>query len=533
MNFNINILLTVLISLLFILIPLVIYAIHRLGIGPNEIKLIEDIEKKGTEIDSELKAEVNNKKNTSKGRNYSNSKCIEIEKLLIDTAQLKFQVTHKHNIDRLKLVLTIFTVVTTLIATLTTFNNYVAMSNKDRKANLDEQFVKMAQIVASENENEREIAIIAFPRFALPSISQNEKFPELKKEYESYDDFIFDFMQKYPYVVESTSIIINELEKKAFKNAEKLCKADNIHNNCKTTKDLYDYFRQPFTGTVYLNTIINSLNLITNETLQKNIIIKDEAGKSLVRNRISGIDLRKKYLYGAYFRNVNFQGMNAKNVKFISANLSNANLSYSYLEKAEIVNTNFRFANLSNACLVNSLVNRNDFTGANLAGADFTSTLCTNSIFRNANIANAKFNNAVLYDAKFLGDNLKIVNKPIDELVKLDAITPSDNSNYENARCGINERCTQNSKNLPDFNGAIIDLNNYQNIDFINGNYYYKELNKTDILNSNYEYAIRIYLVNEKTHGKKIGVLKKKLASNVIAAENNKKITLNKWIKLF
>lgn len=510
MYFNIDLILTILIFGLIIFIPLVFYAIHRLGIGQNEIKLFDDIEKESAQLEADLIANLNQNKNNVGHENDIQNKCVEIEKLLVDTAQLKFELIQKHNIDRIKLILTIFTVITTMIAALSTYKNYLGAADKERKSSLDNQFIELSQRVASANENEKEIAIIAFPRFALPNISRYQASSEIKKEYKDYDAFMFDFMRKYPYVAESTTIILNELEKKSVERARKQCKMHNASDDCEHIEDLYDYFEASFGGSVYANTIISSLNLITNETLQSDVVLNNGPNGKLKRERISAIDLRKKDFRGAYLRNADLEGMNGESVKFSFANLSGANLNYSYLRSAEIANANFRFASLRKSCLVASLVKGVDFTGANFEGADLRNSVLIESIFRNAFIANAKFSKTILYNAKFSGEKFKDMDKSIDELIKMDAITPLDCANFKDVRCEINAKCTNDSEKLPEFDGAIIDANNYSKLDFLNINYDYDELKKADIMNLGCVYAVKIYLINELNKNKKMGRLVKK-----------------------
>lgn len=503
---NIDTILTILVVLLIIFVPVVIYAIQRLGVGSGEIKIFDNIQQKSAELEADLIENLHKNKDNAECINDIKSKSVEIEKLLVDTAQLKFELIQKHNIDRIKLILTIFTVIVTLIAALSTYRNYLSMSDKDRKESLDKQFIDLSQKVASPNENEVEIAIITFPRFAIPHISKYQKAPEFKEYYNNYDDFLFDFTQKYPYVTESTTIILNVLGKKAVKRAMDSCKLHNPYSSCENLEEIYKYFKPPqFTGSVFSNTIINSLNSITNSTLQNKIVLKDEVNNpkySFKRDKISAVDLRKKDFRGTYLRNADLEGINGEGVKFSFANLSGVDLDHSYLKDSELVDTVFRFASLKHCFLVDSLAKGADFTGANLEDSDFRNAILIEANFRDTYIASTKFNNAIIYKAKFLGKPFENNDKTIDELIEIESFQPIDRANFKNVKFS-------KDKNLPDFNDAIVDRENYDNLDFLNKNYKYKELTETDILKSDYVYTVEKYLINELKRNKKMGKLEK------------------------
>lgn len=497
--FDTMILILVIILVIFILG--IIYIIYRLGVGSNEIKLFDDIENKS----ADLIADLYKNKDDSDYINNLKAKSVEIEKLLVDTAQFKFELIQKHNIDRVKLVLTIFAVIVTIIGALSTYKNYLSMSAKDRKENLDKQFIELTQKISSDNEESKEIAIITLPRFAIPYISKYQKTPKFDKEYDNYDTFLSDFIQKYPYVSESNAIIVNELERIAIKRTKKKCKTNNNFNNCESIEELYDYFSPPFTGTIYSNSIISSLSSITKNTLQKDIILKSEV-KDIYpykRERISAVDLREKDFRGSYLRNVNFEGGNCERVNFSFANLSGANLNHSYLKNAVIVDTNLRYANLVHSFLASSFIKGADFTGSNLEGADFRNAVLIECIFRNASMVNTKFNNALIYKSKFFGEPFKISKKSLDELIKINSITPKASANFLDVRIG------NKIETLPDFNNAIIDYENYTKLDFLNQNYTSKIITEKEIVGVGYNYAVKNYLIHEIKDGQKILRLKK------------------------
>lgn len=520
---SINIVLVILTLLLIIFVLIIIYAIQRLGVGESEIKIFDEIQKKSAELESDLIEDLHKRKDEAECINDIKSRSVEIEKLLVDTAQLKYEMIQKHNIDRIKLSLTILTAIATGIAAVSTYSNYLVMSDKDRKEGLDKQFIELAQKVASKNDKEAEIAIITFPRFALPYISEYRKYsPKFKKHYKNYDAFLVDFTQKYPYVVESTTIILNTLEERAIRKAKEKCRIENPTGRCESIEEFYPYFSPPqFTGSIFSDTIINSLNAITKNTLQNCITLKDEVGNpeySFKREKISAVNLSGKDFRGAYLRNVNFEGINGKCVKFCYANLSGADLDHSYLGSALLVNTVFRFASLKHCYLVDSLAKGADFTGADLEDSDFRKSILIQAIFRDACIANAKFNDTVIYKANFLGLPSKDNNSSIDKLIKLEAFTPVDKSNFKDVRLQENLDYKAVNEKLPDFDGAIVDIKNYTDLDFLNNNYTYKELKKDDISKiskkNGYSYSIEKYLQNE-LKSEKIGILKKKSNSKI------------------
>lgn len=500
---NVDLILIVLVILLIIIVSIIIFAIQRIGVGESDVKIFDDIQKKSAELEADLIEDLHKRKDEAECINDIRAKSVEIEKLLIDTAQLKYELLQKHNIDRIKLFLTILTVLATGIAAVSTYINYLGMYNKDQKEDLDRQFIELSQKVASPNENEVEIAIITFPRFALPPEKKKVKF---RRKYNNYDDFLSDFTLKYPYVIESTTIILNVLEKRAVKRAQRNCKTHNPHGECKNLEELYTYFNPPpFTGSVFSNTIISSLNAITKSTLQNCVLLKDETDDPLYsfkRDKISAIDLSKKDFRGAYLRNVNFEGINGCRVKFSFANLSGADLDHAYLRDSELVNTVFRFASLKHCFLVGSLAKGADFTGTNLEDSNFSEAVLIEANFRNAYIANTKFNKAIIYKAKFLGKSFENNNKSLDELIKIETFQPVDRANFKNVRFDEKGK-------LPDFDGAIVDRENYEKLDFLSKNYKYKEIKETDILKSNYIYAVENYLINELKRNKKMGKLEK------------------------
>ncbi len=190
-----------------------------------------------------------------------------------------------------------------------------------------------------------------------------------------------------------------------------------------------------------------------------------------------------------------------KGAKMSFANLSCANLNNSFLKNSTFVDTNFRGANLQYASLIASQSKGADFTGANLEGADLSYTVLIEAKFRNAYIPNTKFKESIIYNAKFLGKPIKWENKSIDELIKEESTLPVAFMNFQDARTG---------ENLSDFEGAIVDYDNYSKLSFLKNNYTYKELNESDILKSGYVYAVKNYLINELKKGNKVGKLIKK-----------------------
>lgn len=500
--------LIILVILLILVVAVIIGAIQRLGIGESDVKIFDDIQKKSAELEEDLIEDLHKRKGKAECIKDIRSKSVEIEKLLVDTAQLKYEMLQKHNIDRIKLYLTILTVLATGIAAVSTYVNYLQMYNIDQKEDLDKQFIELSQKVASPNQNEAEIAIITFPRFALPSEKKKIRF---KRKYDSYDDFLSDFTQKYPYVTESTTIILNVLEKRAVDRAKRKCKVKSPHNSCEKIEEIYPYFNPPqFTGSVFSNTIISSLNSITKSTLQEGIILKDEADNKLYpfkREKISAVDLSEKDFRGAYLRNVDLEGINGKSVKLSFANLSGADLDHSYLGNSELVDTVFRFAHLNHCYLVDSLAKGADFTGAELENSDLRKAVLIGANFRNSYIANAKFNDAIIYKANFLGLPFENNNLSINDLIKLEAIKPVDCANFKKVR--LQKDTKTDNENLPDFDGAIVDRKNYDNLDFLNKNYNYHSLEENDIKKADYSYSIEKYLINELKKGEKMGKLGK------------------------
>ena len=123
----------------------------------------------------------------------------------------------------------------------------------------------------------------------------------------------------------------------------------------------------------------------------------------------SGCDLYGRVLTNVDLRYANLERANLFGVTLNDKNLTGANLSYSSLKKgdldgsdltnvdlsyANLVDTKARYAILTNATLKNAILWRTDFTGSNLSNADMSYSTLTNAILSFVDLKNANIEGA-------------------------------------------------------------------------------------------------------------------------------------------
>ena len=123
----------------------------------------------------------------------------------------------------------------------------------------------------------------------------------------------------------------------------------------------------------------------------------------------SGCDLYGRVLTNVDLRYANLERANLFGVTLNDKNLTGANLSYSSLKKgdldgsdltnvdlsyANLVDTKVRNAILTNATMKNSILWRADFTGSNLTNADMSYSTLTNAILSFVDLKNANIEGA-------------------------------------------------------------------------------------------------------------------------------------------
>jgi uncharacterized protein YjbI with pentapeptide repeats len=112
---------------------------------------------------------------------------------------------------------------------------------------------------------------------------------------------------------------------------------------------------------------------------------------------LSGLQLHRAYLTGAYLYEANLQEANLSNADLHEAYLTGANLQGAHLYRADLTGANLQGTNLQEA----------DLRVANLPGANLTRANLTRAVFRAANLGGTKLTRANLTGADVRGAYLR------------------------------------------------------------------------------------------------------------------------------
>jgi uncharacterized protein YjbI with pentapeptide repeats len=127
----------------------------------------------------------------------------------------------------------------------------------------------------------------------------------------------------------------------------------------------------------------------------------DFTNSSLVRANLSGSQIINSKFIQANLEQASLTGANLGDSQFVKANLTQANLG-----KTKAVNTNFSLANLTKTNWQLADAPQADFQGANLQDADLSNGKFVGAKFTNANLVNVNFRASDLRFADLRGASL-------------------------------------------------------------------------------------------------------------------------------
>ena len=113
------------------------------------------------------------------------------------------------------------------------------------------------------------------------------------------------------------------------------------------------------------------------------------AGMDLRKTNFSGANLKGASFEGADLSDANMQGVFLRYALLNGANLTNTDLSFSKLIRAEVVDADVEGASFYRASLY-----RTDFTGSDLSNVDFRYSILTYAILADTNLQGANLENA-------------------------------------------------------------------------------------------------------------------------------------------
>ncbi len=171
---------------------------------------------------------------------------------------------------------------------------------------------------------------------------------------------------------------------------------------------------------LYVLNKLEEYRMNIDKKILSDLIVKTSRTVSLLPKRLRAVDLSFEFLQGADLSNADLSGANLSGANLsganlsgadIRANLSGANLSGADLSNADLSGANLSGANLSGANMLNTKftysmlmgvnASRTILSGANLSGADLS-----NADLSGANLSGADLSNTILFGANLSGADL-------------------------------------------------------------------------------------------------------------------------------